>query len=111
MLEIPEDIKDNIDQATEPRQLARRLYFEGWRISSIARHLKIKRSTVNSWKHRDEWEKVSRLERVEIALEARIVQLIAKEVKGNGEYKELDALMRQLVQAARVRRYEQPGGN
>ncbi|RAN42251.1 hypothetical protein RB25_26155, partial [Herbaspirillum rubrisubalbicans] len=86
-----------------------RLYFEGWRISSIARHLKIKRSTVNSWKHRDEWEKVSRLERVEIALEARIVQLIAKEVKGNGEYKELDALMRQLVQAARVRRYEQPG--
>ncbi|MDR9850191.1 terminase ATPase subunit family protein [Herbaspirillum huttiense] len=111
MLEIPEDIKDNIDQAAEPRQLARRLYFEGWRISSIARHLKIKRSTVNSWKHRDEWEKVSRLERVEIALEARIVQLIAKEVKGNGEYKELDALMRQLVQAARVRRYEQPGGN
>ncbi|RAN42364.1 terminase, partial [Herbaspirillum rubrisubalbicans] len=111
MLEIPEDIKDHIDQAAEPRQVARRLYFEGWRISSIARHLKIKRSTVNSWKHRDEWEKVSRLERVEIALEARIVQLIAKEVKGNGEYKELDALMRQLVQAARVRRYEQPGGN
>ncbi|WP_237713518.1 hypothetical protein [Herbaspirillum sp. GW103] len=29
MLEIPEDIKDNIDQATEPRHVVRRLYFEG----------------------------------------------------------------------------------
>ncbi|WP_079218149.1 terminase large subunit domain-containing protein [Herbaspirillum robiniae] len=111
MLEIPNDIKENLDQATEPRHVARRLYFEGWRISSIARRLKLRRSTVNSWKHRDGWEKVTRLERVETALESRIVQLIAKEVKGNEHYKELDALMRQLVQAARVRRYEQPGGN
>ncbi|MFJ3046971.1 terminase large subunit domain-containing protein [Herbaspirillum chlorophenolicum] len=111
MLEIPIDIKENLDQATEPRHVARRLYFEGWRISSIARRLKLQRSTVNSWKHRDGWEKVTRLERVETALESRIVQLIAKEVKGNEHYKELDALMRQLVQAARVRRYEQPGGN
>jgi len=111
MAELVEDIELRIEAAADPRQVARRLYFAGWRVSSIARHLGIKRSTVNSWKQRDAWEKVPRLERVEIALEARIVQLIAKEVKGNGEYKELDALMRQLVQAARVRRYEQPGGN
>jgi len=111
MLEISEEISKQVDESTEPRRVARSLYFQGWRISSIARRLRVKRSTVNSWKHRDDWEAVSRLERVETALESRIVELIAKEVKGNGDYKELDAMMRSLVQAARVRRYEQPGGH
>jgi hypothetical protein len=37
------------------RDAARSLYWQGWRISSIAKHLKIKRSTVASWKERDKW--------------------------------------------------------
>jgi len=111
MLDIAQEIREQLDQASEPRRLARSFYFQGWRISAIARRLGVKRSTVNSWKQRDQWEAVARLERVEIALESRIVGLIAKEVKNGGDFKEIDLLMRAMAQAARVRRYEQPGGH
>jgi uncharacterized protein YjcR len=111
MLDIPETLSVELDQATEPRRIARGLYWQGWRVSSIARHLKLRRTTVNSWKHRDRWEGASKLEKIETALEARIVQLIAKEVKTGADFKEIDLLVRQVVQTARVRRYEQPGGN
>ncbi|WP_374198846.1 terminase large subunit domain-containing protein, partial [Janthinobacterium sp. UMAB-56] len=94
-----------------PRRAARALYWKGWRISSIARHLGIKRSTINSWKLRDEWDKAQAIEHVEAAAELRLVKLIEKEVKSGSDYKEIDLLMRAIVQAARVRRYEQPGGN
>ena len=96
---------------SEPRRAARALYWKGWRISSIARHLGIKRSTINSWKARDEWDKAQAIEHVEAAAELRLVKLIEKEVKSGSDYKEIDLLMRAIVQAARVRRYEQPGGN
>ena len=49
---------------SEPRRAARALYWKGWRISSIARHLGIKRSTINSWKERDEWDKAQAIEHV-----------------------------------------------
>jgi len=111
MLEISENTTEKLDEMTEPRRKARGLYFQGWRVSSIARHMRVKRSTVNSWKHRDRWEKVPASERIELAIEARMVQLIAKEVKTGSDYKEIDLLGRQVVQLARVRRYEQPGGH
>lgn len=95
----------------EPRRSAKSLYFSGWRVSSIARHLRIKRTTVNSWRARDGWDKAQKIEKIETALEARIVQLVAKEVKTGGDFKEIDLLVRQVVQMARVRRYEEPGGN
>ncbi len=96
---------------SEPRRAARALYWKGWRISSIARHLGIKRSTINSWKERDEWDKAQAIEHVEASAELRLVKLIEKEVKSGSDYKEIDLLARTIVQMARVRRYEQPGGN
>src|SRR5476649_1608256 len=96
---------------TEPRRVARGLYWKGWRISSIARHLGIKRSTINSWKVRDEWDKAQAIEHVEASAELRLVKLIEKEVKSGSDFKEMDLLARTIVQMARVRRYEQPGGN
>ncbi|MFZ4876827.1 terminase ATPase subunit family protein [Janthinobacterium sp. Mn2066] len=96
---------------TEPRRVARGLYWKGWRISSIARHLGIKRSTINSWKERDEWDKAQAIEHVEASAELRLVKLIEKEVKSGSDFKEIDLLARTIVQMARVRRYEQPGGN
>jgi len=95
----------------DPRRIAKTLYWQGWRVSSIAGHLKIKRTTIESWKQRDEWDKASPLEKIEASLEGRLVQLIGKEVKTGGDFKEIDLLMRQVVQSARVRRYEAPGGN
>ena len=95
----------------EPRRSAQSLYFSGWRVSSIARHLRIKRTTVNSWRARDGWDKAKKIDKIETALEARIVQLVAKDAKTGGDFKEIDLLVRQVVQMARVRRYEAPGGN
>lgn len=111
MLELHEKVIQKAVPETEPRRVARSLYWQGWRVSSIARHLGIKRSTVNSWKQRDAWDKAPVIERVENAAEARIVQLIGKDVKSGSDYKEIDLLARTIVQMARVRRYEQPGGN
>ena len=51
------------------------------------------------------------IEHVEASAELRLVKLIEKEVKSGSDYKEIDLLARTIVQMARVRRYEQPGGN
>lgn len=98
-------------QNTDPRRLAKTLYWQGWRVSLIAEHLGLKRTTIESWKQRDGWDSASPLEKIENSLEGRLVQLVVKEVKSGSDYKEIDLLMRQVVQAARVRRYEAPNGN
>ena len=95
----------------DARLTAKHLYWQGWRISCIAKHLEESRSTIQSWKQRDQWDRASPLEKIETSLEARLVQLIAKDSKTGGDFKEIDLLMRQVVQSARVRRYEAPGGN
>jgi uncharacterized protein YjcR len=66
---------------------------------------------VQSWCDRDKWNDAPVIEKIESSLEARLVQLIAKDQKTGGDFKEIDLLTRQVVQMARVRRYEQPGGN
>ena len=102
MLKIP----DNAD----PRRVARDLYWQGWRVSSIARELGEKRTTIHSWKTRDKWDSASPLERVEAALDARLCTLIAKDQKDGRDFKEIDLLGRQLERTARVRKYDN-GGN
>lgn len=111
MSETEQKIAELAVPESEPRRAARALYWKGWRISSIARHLGIRRSTINSWKARDEWDKAQAIEHVEASAELRLVKLIEKEVKSGSDYKEIDLLARTIVQMARVRRYEQPGGN
>ena len=96
---------------TDFRRRARSLYWQGWTVTSISEHLAIPRTTVDSWRQRDKWDKAPVIERVETSLEARLVQLIAKDVKTGSDYKEIDLLGRQLERLARIRRYEAPGGN
>lgn len=93
----------------DPRKLARNLYWQDWRVSSIARHLGIERSTVESWRKRDQWDKTTPIDRVDQALETRLQVLIAKEQKDGGDYKEIDLLGRQLERIARVRKYGETG--
>ncbi|MFZ6730595.1 terminase ATPase subunit family protein [Undibacterium sp. Ji42W] len=93
------------------KKQAQALYWQGWRISSIARHLDIARTTVQSWCDREKWDKTPLIEKLESCLETRLIQLIAKTEKTGGDYKEIDLLMRQVVQTSRVRKYETPGGN
>lgn len=114
-----QDLDEPVDTQTTPvdqeahvdlRRHARNLYWQGWSVSSIARYLNLSRTTVNSWKSRDGWDKAPVIEKIEVSLEARLVQLIAKDLKTGGDFKEIDLLMRQVVQTSRVRRYEE-GGN
>ncbi|MBS9432218.1 terminase ATPase subunit family protein [Photorhabdus hainanensis] len=94
----------------DPRKHAMHLYFNGYRIARIAEILNEKASTIHSWKRRDKWDEVTSFERVELSLEARLCQLIAKEQKEGKDFKEIDLLHRQLERQARIRKYSR-GGN
>lgn len=97
--------------AIDQRRAARSLYWQGWRATDIADHLGIPRTTVETWKSRDKWDDYPVIARVETSLEARLVQLVSKDPKTGGDYKEIDLLTRQIERLARVRRYEQPDGH
>lgn len=100
---------DNPIIEIDPRKSARALFFQGWRVSSIARHMGIKRATVEAWKQRDGWAKANPIDTVESTIEMRMNALIAKEHKDGGDYKEIDLLGRQLERVARIRRYGETG--
>ncbi|WP_442489398.1 terminase large subunit domain-containing protein [Halomonas litopenaei] len=91
------------------RLSARHLYWTGWRIARIAEFLDIPRATIDSWKKRDDWDAATPTQRVEGALEARMVQLIWKEQKEGKDFKELDLLGRQIERLARVHKYQESG--
>ena len=92
------------------RRQAKFLYWMGWRVTEIAEHLGEKEKTVHTWKARDEWDRADNVERIGGALEQRMVQLILKDGKTGGDFKEIDLLHRQLERQARIQRY-QGGGN
>ncbi|MBP4067102.1 terminase ATPase subunit family protein [Aeromonas sp. MaB10011B] len=94
----------------EPRRQAMHLYFQGYKIRAIAELLATPEGTVGTWKSRDGWDDIKPIDRVDFALEARMCQLIAKEMKTGGDFKEIDLLGRQLERVARVNRYSN-GGN
>jgi len=94
---------------SDPRRQAALLYWQGYSVRQIAETLGQKTPTVQSWKQRDAWDDVAPISRVESSMEARLIQLIMKEVKGNGDYKEIDALGRQIERLARVERYRSSG--
>ncbi|VBC50422.1 bacteriophage terminase, ATPase subunit [Burkholderia pseudomallei] len=103
-------------ETTDPHQLendvrkvARTLYWQGWRIASIARHLDVKPATVASWCRREKWKDATPVERIEASLEVRLMVLIAKEKKDGADYKEIDLLGRQVERLARVRKYDETG--
>ncbi|MCW3700792.1 terminase ATPase subunit family protein [Burkholderia cenocepacia] len=100
---------DPIQREANVRQIARSLYWQGWRISSIARHLEQKPATVASWCRRDKWKDATPIERIEAAAETRPMVLIAKDKKDGADYKEIDLLGRQIERLARVQKYGETG--
>lgn len=97
-------------QAENPRRRARALYWMGWTLQAIAEELRLSANTVQSWKRREKWDDTTPVQRVESSIEMRMQQLISKERKSGGDFKEIDLLGRQLERTARVRKYES-GGN
>lgn len=93
-----------------PRKQAMHLYFNGYRIARIADMLNEKAVTIHSWKRRDKWDDITPFDRIELALEVRLCQLIGKPDKEGKDYKEIDLLHRQLERQARINKYSK-GGN
>lgn len=94
---------------SDPRRQAALLYWQGFSVRQIAEMLNQKLPTVQSWKTRNAWDNVAPISRVEYSLEARLIQLTTKDVKGNADYKEMEALGRLMERLARVNRYGQSG--
>lgn len=107
--DITPALESNADPRRDPRRIARALYWQGWRITSIAAHIGEKRATVEAWKQRDKWADASPIERIESSLETRLAVLIAKAVKSGSDFKEIDLLGRQVERLARVRKYGETG--
>jgi uncharacterized protein YjcR len=103
------DVTPALESNTDPRRIARALYWQGWRVTSIANHMELKRATVEAWKQRDKWDKATPIERIESSLETRLAVLIAKPVKTGSDFKEIDLLGRQVERLARVRKYGETG--
>ncbi|EQB2599491.1 terminase ATPase subunit family protein [Aeromonas salmonicida] len=94
----------------EPRRQAMHLFFQGYPLRAIAELLQTPEGTVSTWKKRDGWDDIKPIDRVDFAIEARMCQLIAKDVKSGVDFKEIDLLGRQLERIARVNKYSN-GGN
>ncbi|MDO9763227.1 terminase family protein [Glaesserella parasuis] len=85
-------------------------YWAGYSLTEIAKMLNIPVSTIASWKKREKWDEATIFERVSGSLETRYVLLLQKDVKTGSDLKELDFLMRQMKDAARIQKYNN-GGN
>lgn len=99
-----------ISEDSDPRRIARSLYWAGYRIKRIAELLNENVNTIHSWKRRDKWDESSVLDRVNGVLEAQLIHLVIKPNKEGRDFKEIDLLGRQLERTARIDRY-QNGGN
>lgn len=91
------------------REQARRLYWQGWRVSAIAKELGEKSATVHSWKKRDKWERASAVERIEDALEADSCRIIALPERTRADEQRLDANLRHMEKVAKIKKYEASG--
>ncbi|BBE51124.1 Putative ATPase subunit of terminase [Ferriphaselus amnicola] len=99
------------DTDIDPRRQARDLYwFHGYRVSRIAEMLDVPAATIHSWKRRDGWDQTEPVERVDAAIEARLMTLVMKDEKDGRDFKEIDLLGRQMERTARVRKFSR-GGN
>jgi len=94
---------------SDPRRQAALLYWQGFSVRQIGEMLSQKTPTVQSWKTRDQWEAIAPISRVETSMEARLIQLVMKDVKEGKDYKEIDLLGRQIERLARVNRYSHTG--
>lgn len=92
-----------------PRQQGRILFSMGMSVSEIAKHVGENRSTVESWKQRDQWAKEDVFDDVTTALKIRYMSLTFMENKSNANYKEMDAIARQFERWAKIHKFLETG--
>ncbi|WP_027808292.1 terminase large subunit domain-containing protein [Burkholderia cenocepacia] len=84
------------------RRVARDLFWSGWKVRTIAEYIGEPRSTVETWKQREGWDKATSTDKVSDALVQRMRVLIAKDPKQPGDFKELDLLGREMERQQRM---------
>lgn len=94
----------------DARRLARQIFWRGYTPEQIAEMLKVKPTTIRSWKARDDWDNDPPVMKVQVTVEARYCQLIMKEKKTGADFKEIDLLGRQFERLARIQKFL-GGGN
>ena len=106
---LPAGPASAIDRSAGLRLTARSLFWSGWRLTHIAQHLEIPRTTLYGWHKAEKWDSATPMERIGGALETRLIKLINKDQKTGGDFKEIDLLHRQLERQARIEKYQQSG--
>ncbi len=89
---------------------ARQMYWSGYKLREIEEAVGIPYATLYSRKRSEKWDEASVATKVAAALDARVIQLIAKENKTPDDLKEMETLMRSLERTARINKFEN-GGN
>ncbi len=90
--------------------LARNRYWAGYSLKQISELLpEVNYATIFAWKKSGEWDKADSLQKIEGHIETRYLLLMAKEDKTDADFKELDAIGKELERAAKIRRYESSG--
>lgn len=92
-----------------PRLAARALYWQGYSVAEIARGLGIPYGTIDAWKRRDAWDAAPVVVRIGDSAERRLMQLVAKPEKGDGDLAEIEQLGRLLERTARIQQFEKTG--
>lgn len=106
---LNDDMEEIVSDHRDPRIYARFLFWTGWKVAAIARELGISAATIHSWKRRDKWRDVDPSTRMAATVEHRYLELIAKDKKSSGDYKEIDSLGRELERLERIKRYSNGG--
>lgn len=106
---LPAGDSSPVDGGAGVRREARALFWMGWKLTHIAEKLDVPRGTLHGWCKAEKWSETPATQRVEHSLESRMVQLIAKDAKTGGDFKEIDLLGRQLERLARIGKYEKTG--
>lgn len=90
---------------------AAHLYWQGYRIAEVAERLDVPINTLRNWKRDDHWDNANPAKRVESALEARMLVLIAKEDKTSTDLNEIETLSKTMLRTARVHKFHEGGNN
>lgn len=99
----------NLELILDNRLKAKFLSWMGWRNTDIAEAIGENENTIASWKSRDKWDEIHGTNRVEQALQVRLMTLVMKEKKASGDYKELSELFKNYKEYARIERYRADG--
>lgn len=93
------------------KTMARRLFFRGWKAPQIAEEIDVPQATIYTWINREKWDETPLAIKIKDGLEYRLLTLIDKDKKTNGDYKEIEELMKSAERTIRWDKFQEPEGH